>query len=110
VWTVKTILLKKAEFAFPFLRAYTAKEQIRTISIQKEDTDMAVEQFLVPDVSCQHCVKAITNEVSTLKGVQQVVVNLSNKSVRVEHDGSVSVNSLMDAIKEAGFDEISALA
>lgn len=71
---------------------------------------MAIEQFLVPDVSCQHCVKAITEEVNTIKGVQQVVVNLSNKSVRVEHDGSVSLQSLIDAIKDAGYEEISVLA
>jgi copper ion binding protein len=71
---------------------------------------MAIEQFLVPEVSCQHCVKAITEEVNTIKGVQQVVVNLSNKSVRVEHDGSVSIQSLIDAIRDAGYEEISVLA
>jgi copper ion binding protein len=71
---------------------------------------MAVEQFRVPGVSCQHCVKAITSEVSALSGVAGVQVNLADKSVRVQHDGSVKVDSLVEAIKEAGFDEIAVLA
>ena len=32
---------------------------------------MKTEQFLVPGVSCQHCVHAVTSEVSKLAGVQQ---------------------------------------
>ncbi len=71
---------------------------------------MSIEQFRVPEVSCQHCVKAITDEVSTINGVQNVIVNLNDKSVRVEHDGSVQVNTLVDAIKEAGYEDVSVLA
>ena len=71
---------------------------------------MAVEQFRVEGVSCQHCVHAITKEVGALKGVQAVRVNLADKSVRVEHTGDVSVNTLVEAIKEAGYDEVAVLA
>ena len=71
---------------------------------------MSIEQFRVPEISCAHCVKAITDEVSVLKGVQAVRVNLNDKSVRVEHDGSVQINTLVDAIKEAGYEDISVLA
>ena len=71
---------------------------------------MAVEQFRVEGVSCQHCVQAITKEVGALKGVQAVRVNLADKTVRVEHSGDVGVNALVDAIKEAGYDEVAVLA
>jgi len=52
----------------------------------------------------------ITEEVSVLPGVQQVVVNLGDKSVRVNHEGKVSLNELIKAINEAGYDEVSVLA
>ncbi len=70
---------------------------------------MAIEQFRVPAVSCQHCIRAITTEVQAIKGVQTVVVNLNDKSVRIEHDGSVGVDTLMQAINEAGYDEVAVL-
>lgn len=71
---------------------------------------MAVEQFRVEGVSCQHCVQAITKEVGALQGVQAVRVNLADKSVRVEHTGAVGIDKLVEAIKEAGYDEVAVLA
>ncbi len=71
---------------------------------------MAVDQFLVPGVSCEHCVRAITQEVGALEGVQQVAVSLPDKSVRVEHNGSISTEELVWAINEAGYDEVAVLA
>ena len=65
--------------------------------------------FRVPDISCDHCVRAITKEVSTLPGVAQVVVDLADKSVRVNHDGNVSTEDVMRAINEAGYDEVAVL-
>lgn len=70
---------------------------------------MTTDYFRVPRVSCQHCVRAITNEVRTLPGVEQVDVNVADKSVRVQHAGKVSTEELIRAINEAGFDEVSVL-
>jgi copper chaperone len=71
---------------------------------------MTTDQFRVPGVSCDHCVRAITEEVSVLPGIQQVVVNLGDKSVQVNHEGKVSLDELIKAINEAGYDEVSVLA
>ncbi|MCU0493070.1 MAG: heavy-metal-associated domain-containing protein [Chloroflexaceae bacterium] len=70
---------------------------------------MAVEQFRVPEMSCQHCVRAVTKEVSAVPGVQNVQVELSNKTVRVEHDGNTNVSTLIHAINEAGYTDVSVL-
>ena len=40
---------------------------------------MITERFQVPGVSCQHCVNAITSEVTAIPGVQQVQVALDSK-------------------------------
>ena len=65
---------------------------------------MKTEEFNVPGVSCEHCVRAITDEVGTLEGVKQVQVDLQTKKVRVEATDQVSREQLVAAIDEAGYD------
>jgi copper ion binding protein len=71
---------------------------------------MKIDQYRVPGVSCQHCVAAVTEEVSKLAGVERVQVNLDNKLVTVEHGDSVAPASIIAAIKEAGYDEVAPVA
>lgn len=71
---------------------------------------MKTEKFLVPAVSCQHCVRAVTSEVSKVAGVSDVKVNLENKVVTVELGDSVAPEAIVAAIKEAGYEEVSAVA
>jgi copper chaperone len=68
------------------------------------------ERFQVPGVSCQHCVNAITKEVSALPSVQSVQVALDNKTVTVEHGEQVDTDQIVAAINEAGYDEVAPLA
>lgn len=68
-----------------------------------------VAQFKVPDVSCQHCVNSITSEVATLAGVQNVNVNLNDKTVTVNHTDDVSEDQIVEAIHEAGYDDVTRL-
>lgn len=70
---------------------------------------MTTERFEVPEVSCQHCVNAITKEVSALPGVQRVHVNLDDKTVSVEHSEQVGIDQIVAAINEAGYDEVTRL-
>ena len=71
---------------------------------------MTTERFHVPDVSCQHCVNAITKEVSAIPGVQQVQVALDSKTVTVEHSEQVDSAAIVAAINEAGYDEVAQLS
>lgn len=57
--------------------------------------------YSVPDISCQHCVDAITGEVTKTAGVTGVQVDLDAKRVSV--DGG-AVDEVVAAIDEAGFD------
>ncbi|KPV53994.1 copper-binding protein [Kouleothrix aurantiaca] len=70
---------------------------------------MTTERFQVPDVSCQHCVNAITQEVSALPGVARVQVALDTKTVTVEHGEQVTTDAIIAAINEAGYDEVEPL-
>ncbi|MFO7170150.1 MAG: heavy-metal-associated domain-containing protein [Chloroflexota bacterium] len=70
---------------------------------------MTIDRFIVPGVSCQHCVSAVTREVSALGGVKRVQVSLEDKTVTVEHGEEVSVDAIVAAINEAGYDEVQRL-
>jgi copper chaperone len=70
---------------------------------------MTIERFQVPDISCQHCVNAITKEVSALSGVQQVHVDLAEKTVTVAHGDQITTDSIVAAINEAGYDDVAQL-
>lgn len=71
---------------------------------------MVTEKFLVPAVSCQHCVRAVSKEVGALAGVQKVDVNLENKVVTVEHGDQVAAAAIVAAIQEAGYAEVTPVA
>lgn len=64
-------------------------------------TDTASKTFSVPDISCGHCVDAITKEVSPLPGVTAVDVDLEAKTVTVTGGER---HAIVAAIDEAGYD------
>ncbi len=57
--------------------------------------------FNVPDISCQHCVDSITNEVTAVQGVTDIAIDLDTKTVSVVGGESSAV---IAAIDEAGYD------
>ncbi len=58
----------------------------------------------VPDVSCGHCVAAISSSVGEVPGVEQVEVDLDGKVVRVV--GEADRGDVCAAIFDAGFDVV----
>jgi len=57
--------------------------------------------YSVPEVSCDHCVSAITAEVSPLAGVETVTVSVEAKTVTVTGGDDAAIRS---AIDEAGYE------
>ena len=61
----------------------------------------------VDGMSCEHCVKAITNVVSALSGVGSVSVDLKGKTVTVEYDSAKSpLDKIKLEIEDQGYDII----
>ncbi len=59
----------------------------------------------VPDISCEHCVKTITNALTGFEGVFSVSVSLESKTVEVFYDENfISDSELKQAISDLGFD------
>jgi copper chaperone len=61
---------------------------------------MSIE-FNVEGMSCQHCVSAVTNAIRERDAAAKVQVDLGAGKVTVE--SSASVESLKDAIDDAGY-------
>ena len=61
----------------------------------------ATQTWNVPDMSCQHCIDAITGEVTKVDGVSDVNIDLGAKTVAVVGGDA---DAIVAAIDEAGFD------
>ncbi len=65
---------------------------------------MSVTQtYHVVGMTCQHCVAAVTGEVSRLPGVRAVRVELTSGSVAVDSDGPLALDAVRTAVDEAGY-------
>lgn len=64
---------------------------------------MVTRVYRVPDVSCQHCVRAITEELRKIEGIQDIEVDLTSKTVRVVSEDTVPDERIRSGIEEAGY-------
>ncbi|KAB8041739.1 heavy-metal-associated domain-containing protein [Janthinobacterium aquaticum] len=58
-------------------------------------------QLQVENMTCGHCVKAVTQAVQTVDPQAQVQIELADKSVKVGTDKGL--DAIRDAIEEAGY-------
>ena len=54
-------------------------------------------------MTCDHCVRAVTEEVGAVTGVSQVTVDLLAGRVRVTTEETVPVVKIREAVEEAGY-------
>jgi len=62
----------------------------------------------VSGMSCQHCVKSVTESVMELDGVEKVDVSLENGSVDVSYSNpSLEAAKIAETIEDQGYDVVS---
>lgn len=61
-----------------------------------------ITRFTVEGMTCDHCVHAVTEEVSGVPGVTDVSVTLEGGAMVVTSDQSVDLADIKDAVSEAG--------
>ena len=65
---------------------------------------MQKTKLKIGGMSCQHCVKAVTDALTELEGVQRAKVNLRKGEAVVRFNAlRITSTDLRDAITEAGF-------
>jgi copper chaperone len=60
--------------------------------------------WTVTGMTCEHCVRAVSEEVSAIEGVTAVAVDLASGQVTVESDAPLAPASVVAAVDEAGYE------
>ena len=64
----------------------------------------ATTVLTVPDISCDHCVRSVTDALTPVDGVQQVSVDIPTKQVTVTYDQSlVGVDKMQEILAEEDY-------
>ena len=62
---------------------------------------MATTVLNVPDISCEHCERTITNALTPIAGVRTVNVDIPGRQVRVDYDeAQVNVERMKDVLQD----------
>lgn len=70
---------------------------------------MAKTTLSVPDISCEHCERTITEALTPLDGVREVKVDIPGKTVNVEYDDQkVGVERFKNILQEEDYPVASA--
>jgi copper chaperone len=64
---------------------------------------MATSTWTVTGMTCGHCVKAVTEEVSAIEGVEAVEVDLATGAVTVTAAVDPTREQMASAVDEAGY-------
>ncbi|MEN8114095.1 MAG: copper ion binding protein [Actinomycetota bacterium] len=66
---------------------------------------MATKTLTVPEISCGHCKASIEQAVSQLSGVTSVEVEVDDRAVNFEYDGTdATFDAIVAAIEAAGYE------
>jgi copper chaperone CopZ len=63
-----------------------------------------ISEYLVTGMTCQHCVSAVTEEISAIEGVTGVQVDLATGRVSVTSTVPLDDAAVHAAIDEAGYE------
>ena len=65
---------------------------------------MSDQTYTVTGMTCDHCVRSVTDEVGAIDGVTGVVVDLPTGRVTVRSTQEIDVADVRGAVKEAGYE------
>ncbi|MDR1059088.1 MAG: cation transporter [Treponema sp.] len=58
----------------------------------------------IEGMSCEHCVKHVTEALKAVRGVKSAKVSLKEKSAVVDHGEEANLALMKDAVTEAGYE------
>lgn len=65
---------------------------------------MTTATYWVTGMNCDHCVRAVTEELGRLPGVTNVDVDLASGTVTVSSDAPLDQDAVWAAVDEAGYE------
>ncbi|MFO7667770.1 MAG: heavy-metal-associated domain-containing protein [Desulfobacterales bacterium] len=64
---------------------------------------MEKRTFIIPAISCGHCVMSIKNELSEIAGVKKVEGDLQSKSITVEWEPPANLDKILNTLKQINY-------
>ena len=64
---------------------------------------MSTETYTVTGMTCDHCSRSVSTEVSAVAGVSAVDVDLATGEVTVTSEHPVNTDEIREAVEEAGY-------
>jgi len=64
---------------------------------------MEKQTFIIPNISCGHCVMSIKGELNEIDGVKSVEGDPDSKSITVEWESATSANAIKEKLKEINY-------
>lgn len=65
------------------------------------------KQINIEGMSCEHCVKHVTNALNELESVTLVTVDLKGNNAIIDLSNDVSETDIKNVIEDAGYDVVS---
>lgn len=65
---------------------------------------MESKTFVVPNIGCDGCVRTIQNEVSEIKGVQEVIGDVASKTVTVKWGDPANWQQIVNVLQEIEYE------
>ena len=69
---------------------------------------MSSTDYTVRGMTCDHCARSVTDEVTKIVGVTGVQVDVAAGRLTVEADQPVSADAVTEAVEEAGYEVVPA--
>jgi len=64
---------------------------------------MEKQTFIIPNISCGHCVMSIKGELNEIDGVKSVEGDPDTKSIKVEWESPTSLDVIKKRLKEINY-------
>ena len=64
---------------------------------------MEKETLTIPNISCDHCVMTIKNELNELDGVNVLDGDAENKTITIEWTTPATIGSIQNTLKEINY-------
>ena len=65
---------------------------------------MVTTKYLVKGMTCEHCVRSVSEEIGALPGVSAVAVDLASGEVALTSAEPIDVDRVRAAVDEAGYE------
>ena len=64
---------------------------------------MTTVNYVIPNISCQHCVHTIQTEISEIMGVESVIATLGSKTVQITFDEPADAQKIKNLLAEINY-------